>query len=97
MQSVQDSLYNWLTIKIVSDARPDDSAAKETKELFEDILLSDHGLSNIEITKDDLMYYVSYTQNNENKKSRFPVELIEVMLNQINNEPEKYINYPVEE
>lgn len=97
MQSVQDSLYNWLTIKIVSDARPEDLAAKETTELFEDILLSDHGLSSIEITKDDLMYYVSYTQNNESKKSRFPVELIEVMLNQINSEPERYINYPVEE
>lgn len=97
MQSVQDSLYNWLTIKIVSDARPADAAARDTKELFEDILYSDHGLSNIEITKDDLMYYVSYTQQNETKKNRFPIELIEVLLNQMNAEPEKYVNYPIEE
>ena len=28
MRSVQDALYNWLTIKTVAEARPDDSAAK---------------------------------------------------------------------
>ncbi|XJZ28361.1 hypothetical protein ACF5W4_06095 [Bacillota bacterium Lsc_1132] len=97
MQSLQDALYNWLTIKIVSDARPDDNAAKDTKDLFEGMLFSDHGLSNIEVTKDDMMYYISYTQKNECKKSQFPVELIEVLLNQINLEPEKYVNYPVED
>ncbi len=97
MQSVQDALYNWLTIKIVSDARPDDIAAKETKDLFEGMLYDDHDLSNIEVTKDEIMYYVSYTQKSDSKKTRFPAELIEVMLNQINSEPEKYVNYPVEE
>ncbi|MGG5253089.1 hypothetical protein ACQYAD_06300 [Neobacillus sp. SM06] len=97
MQSVQDALYNWLTIKIVSDARPDDTAAKETKDLFEGMLYGDHGLSDIEVTKDETMYYVSYTQKNKSKKTRFPVELIEIMLNQINSEPEKYVNYPIED
>lgn len=97
MQSVQDALYNWLTIKIVSDARPDDTAAKETKEHFEGLLYSDHGLTNILVTKDEQMYFVSYEQNNESKKKRFPVELIEVLLNQINADPEKYVNYPVED
>ena len=28
MRSVQDALYNWLTIKTVAEARPDDSVRK---------------------------------------------------------------------
>ncbi|MEH7334887.1 hypothetical protein V7161_19795 [Neobacillus drentensis] len=97
MNSLQDALYNWLTIKIVCDARPDDTAAQETLDLFDDILSSQHHVLNIEITTDDMMYYLSYQQNGENKKTRYPRELIEVMLNQINQEPDKYENYPIEE
>jgi hypothetical protein len=95
MKSVQDTLYNWLTIKVVYDARPDDTAARDTLNLFEE-MLSDLNLSNIEVTTDVVMYYVSYQQGEETKKTRFPRELIEVMLQQINQEPEKYENYPIE-
>ncbi|MFE8703691.1 hypothetical protein ACFYKX_24285 [Cytobacillus sp. FJAT-54145] len=96
MKSLQDALYNWLTIKIVSDARPDDTAAVETEQMFYEILTEEHALADIEITKDEIMYYVSYKIDGESKSSRFPQELIDVMLNQINNEPEKYHNYPSE-
>ncbi|WP_026566323.1 hypothetical protein [Bacillus sp. UNC41MFS5] len=96
MKSVQDTLYNWLTIKVVCDARPDDTAARDTLHLFEEMLV-DLNLSNIEVTTDVVMYYVSYQQGDETKKIRFPRELIEVMLQQINQEPEKYENYPFEE
>ena len=95
MKSVQDTLYNWLTIKVVCDSRSDDTAARDTLNLFEEMLADLH-LSNIEVTKDDVMYYVSYQQGGETKKARFPQELIDVMLNQINQEPEKYENYPVD-
>lgn len=97
MKSLQDVLYNWLTIKIVCDARPDDSAAMETKRYFDEMLTDEQFVSTIEVTKDEVMYYVSYQQNGESKKARFPRELIEVILNQINQEPEKYANYPIEE
>lgn len=97
MKSLQDALYNWLTIKVVSDARPDDTAAKETVDLFEEILISDYHLANIEITTDDVMYYVTFLQEGESKKQRFPREVIEVILNQINDEPDKYCNFPPEE
>lgn len=97
MKSVQDALYNWLTIKIVSDARPDDTAAKETTVFFEEMLTSEHHLSNIEITTDEKMYYVSYQQGEDSKKMRFPKELIEVILNQVNAEPKRYENYPIED
>ncbi|WP_042356384.1 hypothetical protein [Bacillus rubiinfantis] len=96
MKSVQDVLYNWLTIKVVSDARPEDTAAAETKNHFEEIMASEYDISDVMITKDDEMYYLSYQHGEETKKTRFPCELIEIMLNQINQEPEKYANYPDE-
>lgn len=97
MRSIQDALYNWLTIKVVCDARPEDTAAQETLELFDDIITNEHKLSNIEITTDEMMYYVSYVHDGEMKKTRFPRDLIEVMLNQINEEPDKYCNFPFED
>lgn len=97
MKSLQDALYNWLTIKVVCDARPEDTAAKETLEFFDDMLTNQHHVSNIETTTDEMMYYLSYQQGEEIKKTRYPRELIEIMLDQINNEPEKYENYPTEE
>ncbi|WP_026584264.1 hypothetical protein [Bacillus sp. J33] len=94
MKSLQDSLYNWLTIKIVSDNRPDDTAAAETEKMFFDILGDEHQVSDIEVENDEVMYYVHYTKEGERNKTRFPRELIEVMLDQIQTEPEKYVNYP---
>ncbi|HYK71878.1 MAG TPA: hypothetical protein VEV44_01940 [Pseudoneobacillus sp.] len=94
MKSLQDSLYNWLTIKVVCDERPDDKAAMETKELFDDILQNEHGVEDIIVTTDAVMYYLEYKHQNEVKKARYPRELIEIMLDQINQEPEKYVNYP---
>lgn len=94
MKSVQDSLYNWLTIKVVSDARPDDSAAQNTTKMFEDIIHTEHEISDLEVTTDEVMYYISYVHKGERKKSRFPREMVEFMLDQMNQEPEKYVNYP---
>ncbi|MDR7076432.1 hypothetical protein J2Y03_001435 [Neobacillus niacini] len=96
MRSVQDALYNWLSIKVVCDARPEDTAARETLDLFDGIIKDEHHLTNILVTTDEVMYYVSYTHEGESKKTRFPRELIEVMLNQINQEPDKYCNFPIE-
>lgn len=96
MRSVQDALYNWLSIKVVCDARPEDTAARETLELFEDIINNEHHLTDIDVTTDEMMYYVSYQYEGETKKTRFPRDLIEVMINQINQEPDKYCNFPIE-
>lgn len=51
MRSVQDALYNWLTIKTVVEARPDDSAAKETYLLFQNMIYEEHKLRNVEVKK----------------------------------------------
>ncbi|WP_059170003.1 hypothetical protein [Bacillus sp. FJAT-27445] len=96
MNSLQDTIYNWLTIKVVCDARPDDSAAFETKELFEELLVENYGVtaSDLLIETDENMYYVHYERDGEMKKTRFPRELIEVMLDQINMEPDKFCSFP---
>ncbi|RDU38435.1 hypothetical protein DRW41_02405 [Neobacillus piezotolerans] len=98
MNSLQDTIYNWLTIKVVCDARPNDSAALETMEMFEGMLTDNYGVSASDLTieTDENMYYVHYERDGEKKKTRFPRELIEVMLNQINMEPDKFCNFPDE-
>jgi hypothetical protein len=96
MKSLQDALYNWLTIKVVADARPDDQAARETERFFAEILKNDFQVTDLHITKDEVMYLITYEKDAQQKTARFPVELIEVMLEQINSEPEKYANYPTE-
>ena len=94
MKSLQDAIYNWLTIKIVSDARPDDTAAVETTQLFEQILAEEHKVESHEMKRDAIMYYVTVVQEGQSKEYRFPRDLIEVMLDQIRQEPDKYMNYP---
>ncbi|MED4988948.1 MULTISPECIES: hypothetical protein [Bacillaceae] len=93
MKSLQDALYNWLTIYVVAEARPDDIAAQETVAFFREILKHDFNITKVEVKKED-MYIVAYERDGEQKSARFPMELIEVMLRQIEEAPEKYRNYP---
>lgn len=51
MRSVQDALYNWLTIKTVAEARPHDAAAQETYLLFHNMLHEDHQLRDVTVEK----------------------------------------------
>jgi hypothetical protein len=94
MKFIQDALYNWLTIKVVSDERPDDLAAVETERMFFQILEEDFGLADITVEKDDELYFVHYNKEGEHQSQRFSRELIEVMINQINQSPDRYKNYP---
>jgi hypothetical protein len=93
MKSLQDALYNWLTIYVVAQARPDDTAAQETAAFFREILKRDFNVTKAEVKKED-MYIVEYERDGEQKSARFPIEFIDVMLKQIEEAPEKYRNYP---
>jgi hypothetical protein len=95
MRSVQDAIYNWLTIKAMSDARPEDKAARETYDLFNDMLQSDHGIRKVTVERLDDMYLVTYETEEQTKTARFPLELIDCFLDQMNREPEKYKNYDI--
>lgn len=90
MRSVQDALYNWLTIKSVAEARPYDEAAQETYMFFHNMLHADHQLKHITVEKKEDMYFVTYEKEGEKKSTRFPLELIDCFLDQMNREPEKY-------
>ncbi|WLR52184.1 hypothetical protein LC040_04545 [Bacillus tianshenii] len=96
MRSLQDAVYNWLTIKVVYDARPEDESARNTFQLFDDILREDFHVSEAVVEKDDVLYKVTCVQDGEEKKLQFPVELIDIMITQIEEQPERYPNYEKE-
>ncbi|QGQ95748.1 hypothetical protein EHS13_13100 [Paenibacillus psychroresistens] len=85
---LQDALFNWLQMKIVSDARPDDGAAKETLDFFDIILTEDHHLSEIEVVvEEETKLYIKYTVDGESKKQLFDRERAEQLLTDINSNP----------
>jgi hypothetical protein len=85
---MQDALFNWLQIKTVSDARPDDAAAKETLEFFAEILRDDHHLSQFHIKQaDDTMYYVQYESDGKVKTQMYEREAVDQLLLDINANP----------
>ncbi len=91
MKSLQDAFFNWLSIKVVSDARPDDKAAKETVEHFELVLKEDHKIEKVvRLEHNEELYFIYYVLNGEEKSMRFPKELIDFILNAIEREPHKY-------
>ncbi|MFE4349509.1 hypothetical protein [Peribacillus butanolivorans] len=92
MKSLQDALYNWLTIRVVCDARPDDSAARDTEMFFMQMLKNDHHVIIDSVSKIEPFYFVEFLIGDEMKKQRFPIELIDIMLDQIQLEPDKYKN-----
>ncbi|KZZ82997.1 MULTISPECIES: hypothetical protein [Bacillaceae] len=93
MRSLQDALYNWLTIKVVALDRPDDQSALETAALFENVLQEDHGIEQLTFHTEDEMYWISCLQHGEEYRTRFPQELIDVMKDQMRREPERFRNY----
>ncbi|WP_168120665.1 hypothetical protein [Paenibacillus sp. HB172176] len=85
---LEDALFNWLQIRLVAEARPDDEAAADTLSFFEQILREDHGLSRCEITKRDAaMIYVDYERHGESKQQAYPNELGEQLLIDIEANP----------
>ncbi|MBN3525938.1 hypothetical protein [Paenibacillus apiarius] len=65
MMKLQVALFNWLQIHIVSEARPEDHAAKETLHFFTDILREDHHLSSFQASLEEEreQYVITYQCN----------------------------------
>ncbi|MBM7552904.1 hypothetical protein [Thalassobacillus pellis] len=93
MHSLQDAVYNWLTIKVVADNRPDDRSAVDTTAFFYEMLQEDHGVEKAVVNRDEEMYTVTCHKADEVRTFRFPSELIDIMHNQIKKEPHKFRNY----
>ena len=93
MRSLQDAMYNWLSIKVVCDARPEDTAAMETEKAFYRILEEEYQVSIMQVRREEEFYFISYKINNEEKTHRYPRELIDCILDSINENPQRYKNY----
>lgn len=83
--SLQDVIFNWLTIQVVVDKKPNDQAAQETCEEFLEILKTDHHVDHIDYEKQGEMYIVTYEIRNEQSEKQYPTELAESLLNSIDD------------
>ncbi|MCD7033945.1 hypothetical protein LRR81_06825 [Metabacillus sp. GX 13764] len=93
MKSLQDAVYNWLTIEIVAKARPEDKSAQETADLFQAVLKEEFQADSIKYRKEGSMYTFSCMRGDEPYTVSFPSEMIEMLANQISAEPSRYKNY----
>jgi hypothetical protein len=85
---LEDALFNWLQIKTVADARPDDRAAQETTDFFYEILVEDHQLVDIGVSLigEDL-FQIAYVKDGQHHKQTFDREMTEQLLLDINENP----------
>ncbi|MEW9701649.1 hypothetical protein [Paenibacillus sp. SI8] len=90
---LQDALFNWLQMHIVLEARPDDEAARETRDFFAVILEEDHFISNYHIIKQEnaRSIQIAYEQEGISKMQQFDRESAEKLLADIGSNP-KYNN-----
>lgn len=88
--NLQDMIYNWLTIDVVLKARPNDEAALETMQLFTNMLLEEHSVQDVSYGKKEEWYEVSFTQGEKERSYRFPNEMIEQLLAEIEANPKMY-------
>ncbi|MEX1030531.1 MAG: hypothetical protein WDZ91_10900 [Paenibacillaceae bacterium] len=85
---LEDALFNWLQIKNVAEARPEDISAKNTVDFFGEILREDYKLNNIRMESlgDDLLQ-VWYDLDGITHKKSFDREMTEQLLHDINANP----------
>lgn len=91
--STQDAIYNWLSIQVVVVQRPKDEAAIETAQLFYDILEEDYQITQANYSVINEKYIVSYLQNGVINSKEYPVDYVEVLLDQIESNPEQFRLY----
>lgn len=88
---LQDALFNWLQIRLVADARPEDGAARETLAFFEQILQEDHHVVDVRIENmDATMVHVRYTTDGTSKLQLFDRESAEQLFADIEKNPHHY-------
>ncbi|WP_126425936.1 hypothetical protein [Brevibacillus marinus] len=84
-----DALFNWLQIRVVADARPNDRSAQETVNFFRQILTEDHQVGELEYQKDDAVYTVRYQHEGKTLTQQFPIEAVEQLLEWVEQESEQ--------
>lgn len=84
---LEDAFFNWLQMKIVSEARPDDRAAEDTRLFFEEILREDHAVSSIQTGEDGERIVITYRKDEQNHRLLFDKEHAGQLLADINSNP----------
>lgn len=85
---LDDALYNWLQIRIVADARPDDQAAKDTADFFTAMLTEDHQIERLLIRpKGDELIQIVYTKEGVEHTKTYDRGMSEQLLHDINANP----------
>lgn len=85
---LDDALFNWLQIRIVADARPDDQAARDTADFFHTMLTEDHHIESVSIrSKGEESLQVVYTKEGTEHVRTFDRGLSEQLLHDINANP----------
>lgn len=84
---LKDALFNWLQIKVVSEARPEDKAALDTYQFFSEILREDHHVTDPVASKEEDQYVVRYLREGKEEMETFDAYLVDLLLMQIESEP----------
>jgi len=85
--TLEDAIFNYLQIKHVASERPEDQAAQETYEFFQEILLEDFKLENIREKEENGMYTVQFTLEETEQEKQYPAEFVHQLLLDIQAEP----------
>ncbi|PTM59274.1 hypothetical protein [Desmospora activa] len=91
--TLKEALFNWLQIKVVWDARPQDRSAEETAHFFRKILEVDHGVEAIEVQLQKQAYHVHYRQSGSEHEVRFERDHVKQLLTSIETEPKYNQNF----
>ena len=85
--TLDDAFLNWLQIKMVCQARPEDIPAQDTEQFFMKILSEDHQVTSVKIEEDDTMVHVHFSVAEKRKLKMFPKDLVYHLITQIEKEP----------
>lgn len=94
---LDDAVFNWLQIKVVSENRPSDHAAKDTFDFFSTVIAEDYGIRNIVVEKEDLLYRVHYEHEGTKKSKVFDRVAVDYLYTSITNEPKYNESFVMDE
>ncbi|SFS49521.1 hypothetical protein [Marininema halotolerans] len=83
----EDTLFNWLQIRLVWNARPKDGSAEETVRFFEQMLTEDHGVRELSLTMEADQYRISWQKEDGEEARLYDRKQAESLLQSIEAEP----------
>lgn len=79
MRSLQDTVYNYMTIKVLLDQNPEDHAAIETCAFFAEMMRENYSAHFVSYEVVDEEYIVMIKVEENERKFTFPSDMIDYM------------------